>query len=138
MASAKMRRSESDSRRKNIHKKQDKSGVEDLKTWQELYGEEEGNEICFMQNKGTWSTNDIMVQWFKKHFIPRVRVAQTKRRSQGEIVSNKYVVILDGVSTHCLATSWITELQGHDLILLWLPPNMTGDQQSVDGISIDL
>ena len=120
MASAKMRRSESDSRRKNIHKKQDKSGVEDLKAWQELYGEEEGNEICFMQNKGMWSTNDIMVQWFKKHFILRVHVAQAKMQSQGEIVSNKYVVILDGVSTHCLTTSWITELQGHDpdLILL--------------------
>ncbi|WPT16853.1 hypothetical protein PSENEW3_00004861 [Picochlorum sp. SENEW3] len=131
MASAKMRRSESDSRRKNIHKKQDKSGIEDLKTWQELYDEEEGNETCFMQNKGTWSTNDIIVQWFKEHFISRVHVAQAKRQSQGEIVSNKYVVILDGVSTYCLTTSWITELQGHDpdLILLRLPPNM-GDQQS--------
>ncbi|WPT16854.1 hypothetical protein PSENEW3_00004861, partial [Picochlorum sp. SENEW3] len=88
---------ESDSRRKNIHKKQDKSGIEDLKTWQELYDEEEGNETCFMQNKGTWSTNDIIVQWFKEHFISRVHVAQAKRQSQGEIVSNKYVVILDGI-----------------------------------------
>jgi hypothetical protein len=76
-----------------------------LKTWQELYDEEEGNEICFMQNKGTWSTNDIMVQWFKEHFIPRVHEAQAKRLSQGEIISNKYVVILDGVSTHCLRAS---------------------------------
>ena len=112
---------------------------DDFKTWQELYDEEGENEICFMQNKGKWSTNDTMVQWFKEHFIPRVHVAKARRRSKGEIVSSKYVVILDGVSTHCLSqksgtNSWITELQGHDpdLILLWLPPNMTGDLQPLD------
>ena len=112
---------------------------EDFKTWQELYDDEVENEICFMQNKGKWSTNDTMVQWFKEHFIPRVHVAKEKRRSQGEIVSSKYVVILDGVSTHYLSqksgtNSWITELQEHDpdLILLWLPPNMTGDLQPLD------
>lgn len=112
---------------------------EGFETWQELYDEEGEHEICFMQNKGKLSTNDTMVQWFKEHFIPSVHGAKEKRRSQGELVSNKYVVILDGVSTHCLSqksgtNSWITELQEHDpdLILLWLPPNMTGDLQPLD------
>lgn len=51
--------------------------------------------------------------------------------------SNKYVIILDGVSTLCLSqksvtNSWIKELQEHcpDLIFLWLPPNMTRDLKS--------
>ena len=73
---------------------------EGFETWQELYDEEGEHEICFMQNKGKLSTNDTMVQWFQEHFIPSVHGAKEKWRSQGELVSNKYVVILDGVSTH--------------------------------------
>ena len=110
-----------------------------FKKWQELYDKEGENKICFMQNQGKWSTNDTMAQWFKEHFIPRVQLEKERRRSQGEIVSDKYVVILDGVSTHCLSKSsgtksWIIEVQEHDpdLILFWLPPNMTGDLQPLD------
>ena len=62
-----------------------------------------------------------------------------KKAAKGTKVPRKYVVILDGVSTHCLSEksgtpSWITQVQERDpdLVLLWLPPNMTGDLQPLD------
>jgi hypothetical protein len=110
-----------------------------FKAFQRLYDDEGNRKICFMQNEGKWSTNDTMVQWLKGHFIPQVHAAKAERRAANETtVSNKYVVILDGVSTHCLSEksgpSWITQVQAEDpdLILLWLPPNMTGDLQPLD------
>ena len=104
--------------------------------WNELYGE---GKLCFMQNKGKWTTNKTMKEWFTGYIIPRIREDKQRRRDAGQQVSPKYVVILDGVSTHCLTQkdgveSWITSLQreDEDLILLWLPPNTTGDLQPLD------
>ena len=107
--------------------------------WNELYGE---GKICFMQNRGKWTTNKTMKEWFTGYVIPRIKQDKQRRRDAGEEVSSKFVVILDGVSTHCLSRnnneeSWITSLQredtkDEDLILLWLPPNTTGDLQPLD------
>ena len=75
-----------------------------------------------------------MKEWFTGYIIPIIIEDKQRRRDAGQQVSPKYVVILDGVSTHCLTQkdgvdSWITSLQreDEDLILLWLPPNTTGD-----------
>lgn len=104
--------------------------------WNELYNE---GKICFMQNQGKWTTNQTMKEWFTGYIIPRIQEAKQKRRDAGQEVSPKYVIILDGVSTHCLRDreneeSWITTVQREDkdLILLWLPPNTTGDLQPLD------
>ncbi len=107
-----------------------------FKDYQELYDAEGKRKVCFMQNKGKWSTNETMTQWFRDHFIPQVQKAKQARRENGEDVPDKYVVLLDGVATHCMGgeDSWITKVQETDpnLILLWLPPNMTGDLQPLD------
>jgi hypothetical protein len=104
--------------------------------WHELYAE---GKICFMQNKGKWTTNSTMTEWFMNHIIPRIKKDKQRRRDEGQQVSPKYVIILDGVSTHCFSKkadieSWITAVQREDkdLILLWLPPNTTGDLQPLD------
>ena len=104
--------------------------------WNELYGD---GKICFMQNQGKWTTNETMKEWFRDYIIPRIKKDKQRRRDEGQTVSPKYVIILDGVSTHCLSTkpdieSWITFVQREDkdLILLWLPPNTTGDIQPLD------
>jgi len=80
-----------------------------------------------------------MKEWFLHHIIPSIKKDKQRRRDEGHVVSPKYVVILDGVSTHCLTSSdeiesWITTVQREDkdLILLWLPANMTGDLQPLD------
>lgn len=91
-----------------------------------------------MQNDAKWSTNQTTTQWFTEHFIPQVHAAKQARRDAGEDVPARYVVILDGVATHCMSgqesESWITKVQAEDpnLILLWLPPNMTDDLQPLD------
>jgi len=113
-----------------------------FKAFQDFYDREGKHKVCFMQNKGKWSTNDTMVQWFEQHVIPQVHAAKEereKRAAKETKVPRKYVVILDGVSTHCLSEksgtpSWITQVQERDpdLVLLWLPPNMTGDLQPLD------
>ena len=109
-----------------------------FKDYQKLYDAEGERKVCFMQNSGKWSTNQTMAKWFQDHFIPQVQAAKEARRVAGDDVSDKYVVILDGVSTHCLSgeegSSWIAQVQAKDpnLILLWLPPNMTGDLQPLD------
>jgi len=107
-----------------------------FKRWNDMYGE---GKICFMQNMGKWTTNETMKQWFIHHIIPRIKSDKQKRRDEGQTVCDKYVVILDGVSTHCFSSkdgmeSWIKTLQrvDEDMILLWLPPNMTGDLQPLD------
>ena len=104
--------------------------------WNELYAD---GKICFMQNQGKWTTNETMKEWFRDYIIPRIKKDKQQRRDEGQTVSPKYVIILDGVSTHCLSTkpeveSWITFVQREDkdLILLWLPPNTTGDLQPLD------
>ena len=80
-----------------------------------------------------------MKEWFLHHIIPSIKKDKQRRRDEGHVVSPKYVVILDGVSTHCLTSSdeiesCITTVQREDkdLILLWLPANMTGDLQPLD------
>jgi hypothetical protein len=108
------------------------------KAFQSLYDPEGIRKVCFMQNDGKWSTNQTMTQWFTEHFIPQVHAAKQARVADKEVVPDKYVVILDGVATHCMSgeqsESWITKVQAADpnLILLWLPPNMTGDLQPLD------
>ena len=104
--------------------------------WNELYAD---GKICFMQNQGKWTTNETMKEWFRDYIIPRIKKDKQQRRDEGQNVSPKYVIILDGVSTHCLSTkpdieSWIKFVQREDkdLILLWLPPNTTGDLQPLD------
>jgi hypothetical protein len=112
---------------------------EGFQAYQSLYSpNDQARKVCFMQNKGKWSTNDTMTKWFTEHFIPNVVTAKDARRAAGEDVPDRYVVILDGVGTHCIghdeSVSWITKVQAADknLILLWLPPNMTGDLQPLD------
>ena len=112
---------------------------EGFKAFQGLYDPDGKGKVCFMQNRGKWSTNETMTKWFTEHFIPQVQAAKEARReAQETAVPSKYVVILDGVSTHCLSEttgpSWITQVQQEDpnLVLLWLPPNMTGDLQPLD------
>ena len=78
--------------------------------WNELYGE---GKLCFMQSKGKWTTNKTMKEWFTGYIIPRIMEDKQRRRDAGQQVSPTYVVILDGLSTHCLTQkdgveSWIT------------------------------
>jgi hypothetical protein len=109
-----------------------------FQAYQSLYSPDDEGKLCFMQNTSKWSTNQTMQTWFIDHFIPEVKAAKQARRDKGEEVPDRYVVILDGVGSHCMgkneSASWITAVQNADehLILLWLPPNMTGDLQPLD------
>ena len=87
----------------------------------------------FTQTKNHWSSVETNLDLIKKVILPFARQCKERRRAEGMLVSDKILIILDCWTVHKDKTFLeAVRLECPDVILLFVPPNLTSKFQPLD------
>lgn len=77
--------------------------------------------VFYKNQKSSWMSSDLFTEWFKKEFVPSVESFLSSKQ-----LPRKAVLLIDNAPTHP------QNLQDGDIIVTFLPPNVTSLVQPLD------